>query len=121
MRWFTVSAALMILSAASQANAGLFDCCKNEPTCCCPAPTCCHVEPSCCAPAPTCCNVTPSCCAPVPAVCHEAPSCHVPQACHDTCGPVYYEYCPPKKKCCLCKLWDMEKRKNRWIMNKMGW
>jgi hypothetical protein len=120
MRWITVSAALLILSA-SQAQAGLFDCCKKEPVCCCPAPTCCHVEPSCCAPAPTCCNVAPSCCAPAPACCHEAPSCHVPQTCCES-APVYYECCPPKKhKCCLCKLWDMEKRKNRWIMSKMGW
>ncbi len=124
MQWIKVSAAFLILSAAaSQADAGLFDCFKHQPTCCAPAPTCCHVEPSCCAPAPTCCHTAPSCCAPAP--CHVAPTCHAPAACHvapsccapmETCCPdvCYEEYCcPPKHQCCIAKffskLWQLRK------------
>ena len=119
MRWINVCAAFLMLSAAaSQAQAGLFDClCHAEPTCCAPAP-------SCCAPAPSCCEVAPSCCAPAP-VC--APTCAVPvETCCPPvcCEPVYY--CPPPEhKCCLCKffggMWNMEQRKNRWLMNQVGW
>jgi hypothetical protein len=38
MQWIKLSAAMMILSAATQANAGLFDCCKKDPVCCAPSP-----------------------------------------------------------------------------------
>lgn len=125
MRWIKICAALLLLSAiTSQANAGWFDCCKHEPACCAPAPTCCHVQPSCCAPTPTACHVAPTCHAPAPTY-GPVESSYVPNhGCYESCGPVYgdcYDYCPPKKRCCLCRLWDCEKRKNRWIMNKMGW
>lgn len=116
MRWIKLSAALLILSATTQVNAGLFDCCDKEPSCCAPAPTCCDVQPTCCAPAAVHCPAAPNCCAPGPTCCHDA-------ACGPTyagCGPSHH-CCPPKKKCFLSRLWDCEKRKNRWIMNRMGW
>ena len=131
MQWIKVSAAFLILSAAaSQAEAGLFDCFNHQPSCCAPAPTCCHVQPSCCAPVPTCCtpapcHVAPTCQAPAPAY-HVAPSCQAPieTCCPDVCYEEIY-CCPPKPKCCLLrcfsKLWSCEKRKNRWIMGRMGW
>jgi hypothetical protein len=121
MQWIKLSAAMMILSAATQANAGLFDCCKKDPVCCAPAPLCCDVQPTCFAPAPMHCHAAPSCCAPAATCCDAHPVSHyapVYDAC--SCGPAC-NCCPPKKQCCLHRLWDCEKRKNKWIMNRMGW
>jgi hypothetical protein len=108
MRGITLTAAMVVLTMSSSANAGLFGLfgsngygggCSAEPTCCAPveasccAPAAC-CEPTCCAPA-ACCNADPTCCAPAPASC-----------CDEGCG------CSVKKKGCglFSKIKNMFKR-----------
>jgi len=83
MRGITLTAAMVVLTMSSTANAGLFglfghksDSCSEEPSCCAPAEADCSapaecVEPTCCAPAEA------SCCAPA------EPTCCAPAACGD--------------------------------------
>ena len=63
MKWMTLTAALMVCSAAlNSADAGLFDCHRNDR--CPPADCCCMPAPECCAPAPMCCEPCDCCCQP---------------------------------------------------------
>ena len=101
MKAITLTAALVVLSIANSAQAGIFGLfksnngcggCSVEPTCCAPVdPTCCApVDPSCVAPAA--CgdhkHADPSCCAPVAPACNAPvdPACCAPAAVTDGCG-----------------------------------
>ena len=108
MKWFTLTAALMVCCAStSSADAGLLDlfdgmdvlnlngqdgcccpapkCCAPKPVCCKPAPRCCAPKPVCCAPKPVCCAPKPVCCAPKPVCCAPKPCCKPPTCCDPCC------------------------------------
>lgn len=110
MKWFTLTAALMVCCAGtSSADAGLLDlfdgmnildshgscggCCAPAPKCCAPKPVCCKPAPKCCAPKPVCCAPKPVCCAPKPVCCAPKPVC---------CKPAP-KCCAPKPTCCAPK------------------
>ena len=96
MKGIFLSAAMMVLTISSSADAGLFGLfesksgCGHEPSCCAPAECC---EPTCCAPAQACCE----------------PSCAAPSNC-----------CQPKKKGFFARIMDIERSKNKWLLGTIG-
>lgn len=96
MKWFTLSAAIMVCCFSANAEAG-FGLLKKHSCGCAPEPSCCAPEPSCCAPEPSCCAPEPSCCAPEPTCCAPEPSCCAPEACGPACEPTC---AAPAPTCC---------------------
>jgi hypothetical protein len=127
LRW-TFAAALTLVAAYAQAglHAHGEECCA--PSCaapceCVPAGPC-HGAPECAAPA-TCENGCPAgadCCASSECAAGGcAPSCCAP-ACDNGCTGGCHNHCAPKKKSCLARMWDLEKRKNQWLKKTfLGW
>lgn len=68
------------------------------------------------------------CYAPAPtACCYQSElqpnTCCAPDEYCSGCGDVCYEECPPEPCCieiCFQRLWDLEKRKNAWIFERLG-